>query len=107
MLVDDNEIVRKGLLEAIEHSDDFTVVGQTGESGEALGLAQRLRPDLILLDALMHGKNGIDVCREITAALPDAKVLKPTALTDRHASTGRWPPGRLAIGPSCGAGTRS
>ena len=45
MLVDDNEIVRKGLKEASQHSDDFTVVGQSGEGEEALGLAERLLPD--------------------------------------------------------------
>ena len=86
MLVDDNEIVRKGLQEALEHSDDFTVVGQTGEGQEALGLAERLLPDVILMDVLMPGKNGIDACREITTALPDAKVLMLTAFSDskRH-----------------------
>ena len=85
MLVDDNEIVRKGLQEALEHVADFTVVGQTGEGAEALGLAQRLRPDVILMDVLMPGMNGIDACREITTALPDAKVLMLTAFSDRNA----------------------
>ena len=83
VLVDDNEIVRKGLQAALEHSDDFTVVGQTGEGEEALGLAERLRPDVILMDVLMPGMNGIDACREITTALPDAKVLMLTAFSDR------------------------
>ncbi len=86
MLVDDNEIVRKGLQEALEHSDDFTVVGQTGEGEEALDMAQRLRPDVILMDVLMPGMDGIDACREITSAMPDAKVLMLTAFTDRSAS---------------------
>ena len=104
MLVDDNGIVRRGLLETIEHSDGFTV-GQTGESEKALGLAQRLRPDLILLDVLMPGKNGIDVRRDLPAALPDAKVLMLTPSRTATPLTGRWPPGRLAICPSCGAGT--
>ena len=85
LLVDDNEIVRKGLQEALEHSDDFVVVGQTGEGEEALGLAARLRPDVILMDVLMPGKNGIDACREITTALPDVNVLMLTAFSDRDA----------------------
>ena len=87
MLVDDNEIVRKGLQEAIGHADDFAVVGraQTGKGEDALGLAERLRPDVILMDVLMPGKNGIDACREITTALPDAKVLMLTAFSDRGA----------------------
>ena len=86
MLVDDNEIVRKGIQETLEHSDDFVVVGQTGDGEEALGLAERLRPDVILMDVLMPGKNGIDVCRDIRAALPEARVLMLTALLDRDAS---------------------
>ena len=85
MLVDDSEIVRKGLHQALEHSDDFMVVGQTGEGEEALGLAERLRPDVILMDVLMPGKNGIDACREITTALPGAKVLMLTAFSDGNA----------------------
>ena len=85
MLVDDNEIVRKGLQEVLEHAADFTVVGQTGEAEEALGLAERLLPDIILLDVLMPGKNGIDACREITTALPDAKVLMLSAFSDSGA----------------------
>ena len=86
MLVYDSGIVRRCLLETIEHSDGFTIVGQTGESEKALGLAQRLRPDLILLDVLMPGRNGIDARRAITAALPGAKVPMLNALTDRLAS---------------------
>ena len=86
VLVDDNESVRKGLQEALEHADDFTVVGQTGEGEEALGLAEELRPDIILMDVLMPGKNGIDACLEITTALPGAIVLMLTAFSDRNAA---------------------
>ena len=85
MLVDDNEIVRKGLQEALEHSDDFAVVGQTGEGAEALDMAQRLRPDVILMDVLMPGMDGIEACQAITAAMPDAKVLMLSAFVDRSA----------------------
>ena len=99
MLVDDNELFRKGLQEVLEHSDDFTVIGQTGEGEEALDLAKRLQPDVILMDLLMPGKNGIDSCRDIVTAIPDAKVLMLSVFSDRHASnraaaagaTGYWP----------------
>ena len=99
MLVDDNEIVRKGLQEALEHSDDFTVVGQTGEGEEALGLAERLRPDVILMDVLMPGKNGIDACREIMTALPNAKVLMLTAFSDSNASNNAVAAGAIGYLP--------
>ena len=99
MLVDDNEIVRKGLQDALEHSDDFTVVGQTGRGEEALGLAERLRPDVILMDVLMPGKNGIDACREITTALPGAKVLMLSAFSDRNASDNALAAGAMGYLP--------
>ena len=84
MLVDDNEMFRKGLQEVLEHSDDFTVIGQTGEGEEALDLAKRLRPDVILMDLLMPGKNGIDSCRGYSDRTPrcesaDAeRILEPS-----------------------------
>ena len=99
MLVDDNESVRRGLQDALEQSDDFTVVGQTGEGEEALSLAQRLRPDVILMDVLMHGTDGIDACREITTAMPDAKVLMLSAFTDRSASNRAAAAGALGYLP--------
>ena len=85
MLVDDNEIVRKGLSEALEYAADFAVVGHTGDPEEALGMAKGLRPDVILMDVLMPGKNGIEACREITTVLPDTKVLMLSAFSDRDA----------------------
>ena len=99
MLVDDNEIVRKGLQDALEHSDDFTVVGQTGQGEEALGLAKSLRPDVILMDVLMPGKNGIDACREIMTALPGAKVLMLSAFSDRNASDNALAAGAMGYLP--------
>ena len=99
MLVDDNEIVRKGLQDALEHSDDFTVVGQTGQGEEALGLAESLRPDVILMDVLMPGKNGIDACREIMTALPGAKVLMLTAFSDRNAADNALAAGAMGYLP--------
>ena len=99
MLVDDNEIVRKGLQEAIEHSDDFTVVGETAEGDGALELVRELGPDVILLDVLMPGKDGIQVCREIVAAMPEAKVMMLSAFTDRSARNNALAAGALGYLP--------
>ena len=99
MLVDDNEIVRKGLQDALEPSDDFAVAGQTGKGEEALGLAERLRPDVILVDVLMPGKNGIVACGEITTALPGAKALMLTAFSDRNAMDGALAAGAIGYLP--------
>ena len=64
-----------------------------------MDLADRLRHDVILMDLLMTGKKGIDACRDIMTALPEAKVLMLSVFSDRSASnraaaagaTGYWP----------------
>ena len=99
MLVDDNEVFRRGLREVLEHSNDFTVVGETGESENAAALAGTLRPDVILMDLLMPGKSGVDACKEIVDAIPTAKVLMLSVFSDNSATTraaaagamGYWP----------------
>ena len=82
MLVDDNVIIREGLKQALEHVDDFTVIGQTGKGEEAVELAKKLLPDVILMDVLMPGKSGIEACREIKGVLPDTKILMFSAFLD-------------------------
>ena len=85
MLVDDHEIMRDGLREVLQRSGDFEVVGEAGDGVAAVRVAQRLRPDLIIMDAMMPLKNGIDACREITEMLPETKVLILTASTEEDA----------------------
>ena len=85
MLVDDHEIMRAGLREVVESSGDFEVVGQAADGEAAVSLAQRLRPDVIIMDVMMPLKSGIDACREITEILPDTRVLMLTAATEEDA----------------------
>lgn len=85
LVVDDHEIMRDGLSEVLQASGDFRVVGQAGDGDSAVLLAQQLRPDVILMDVMMPGKNGIEACRETTTALPDTKVLILTASSDEDA----------------------
>jgi len=82
MIVDDHSIMRDGLQEMLDRFDDFQVVGQARDGREAVKVAQRLKPDVIIMDVIMPVKNGVDACREIMAAVPETRVLVLTASTD-------------------------
>ena len=73
MLVDDHEIMRDGLRELLQRAGGFEVVGHAGDGAAAVRIAERLRPDLIIMDVMMPLMNGIDACREIMETLPDAR----------------------------------
>ena len=85
LLVDDHEIMRDGLREVLQREGDFDVVGQAGDGAAAVRIAQRLRPDVVIMDVMMPLKNGIDACREITEMLPDTRVLILTASAEDDA----------------------
>ena len=81
--MDDHEIMRDGLREVLERSEDFKVVGQAADGEAAVRQALSLRPDVIVMDVMMPLKNGIDACREVTERLADTKVLILTAASER------------------------
>ena len=85
MLVDDHEMMRDGLREALQRTGDYEVVGEAGDGVEAVWIAQSLRPDVIIMDVMMPLQNGIDACREIMEVLPETRVLMVTAATERDA----------------------
>ena len=85
LLVDDHEIMRDGLREVLQREGDFDVVGQAGDGAAAVRIAQKLRPDVVIMDVMMPLKNGIDACREITEMLPDTRVLILTAASEDDA----------------------
>lgn len=85
LLVDDHEMVRMGLRTALELEDDFEVVGEAESGEEAVRLAERLQPDLVLMDVMMAGLGGIAACREIKEKPGAPKVLMLTSSTDQQA----------------------
>ena len=85
MLVDDHPIVRDGLRDALRLSGEFDVVGVAGDGAEAVRLAGELSPDVVVMDVMMPGQNGIEACREITEMLPGVRVLILTASTEEEA----------------------
>ena len=85
MVVDDHPMMRDGLRDALEESGRFEVVGLAADGEEAVRTAEGLGPEVIVMDVMMPGKDGIDACREIMELLPDTQVLMLTASTEGDA----------------------
>ena len=85
MVVDDHPIMRDGLRDALEASGRLEVVGLAGDGDEAVRTVEGLGPEVIVMDVMMPGKDGIDACREIMELLPDTRVLMLTASAEEDA----------------------
>ena len=81
MVVDDHEFVRTMMCELIDGTDDMQVVGEAPDGAQALPVAQETRPDVVLMDLSMPIMNGIDATREVTASIPEARVIVLTTST--------------------------
>jgi DNA-binding NarL/FixJ family response regulator len=81
LLVDDEANMRRSLRYLLE-VEDVTVVGECGDGAEAVALARRLRPDVVLMDLRMPGLNGLEATRQIKEALPGTQVVIFTAYDD-------------------------
>jgi DNA-binding NarL/FixJ family response regulator len=84
-LLDDHEIVRRGLRELLELEGDFEVVGESGSAQEATRRIPALRPDVALLDARLPDGSGIDTCRAIRSLDPGIAALIVTSYDDDEA----------------------
>lgn len=82
LIVDDHEIVREGLQILLAEEPDFEVVGTAGDGAVAVGLAQETKPDVIIMDLVMPGLNGIEATRRLHAQNPEARVLVLTTFAD-------------------------
>lgn len=84
LIVDDHEVVRQGLQLMLEATDDLRVVGHASTGEQALERVAALRPDLLLLDLRLPGRDGIKVLRQIKRSQPNTKVLVLTGIDTRH-----------------------
>ena len=85
MLVDDHPVVKEGLRGLLEDLRDLEIVGEASDGVEAVSEAERLEPDVIVMDVLMPRLDGIEACREIMEKLPGTQVLMLTASTEKDA----------------------
>src|SRR4051794_24350855 len=84
-LLDDHEIVRRGLRELLESDGDIEVVGESGLAQEATRRIPALRPDVAVLDGRLPDGSGIDVCRDIRSQHPEIAALILTSYDDDEA----------------------
>jgi two-component system response regulator DevR len=84
-LLDDHDIVRRGIASLLEGEPDIEVVGQSGLAGEGLEEILQLRPDVAVLDAHLPDGSGLDVCREMRSVDPNIKAMILTSYQDDDA----------------------
>src|SRR5687767_2424631 len=82
VIADDHVFFRDGVRSLVEMAPDLELVGEAGTGDEAISLAARLQPDVILMDIQMPGTNGIEATRQIVQASPHIRVLMVTMFED-------------------------
>ena len=75
LLVDDHSLVRRGFRRMLEDESDINVVGEASSGSDAVDLARKLKPQVILMDCALQGESGITVTRSILSTLPETAVL--------------------------------
>ena len=84
LLADDHRIMREGLRALLENQPEMTVVAEAENGRRAVELAQKLHPDVVIMDVSMTELNGIEATRQIRASLPNAKVIALSIHSDRR-----------------------
>jgi DNA-binding NarL/FixJ family response regulator len=84
MLVDDHLVVRRGLRGFLELLRDIEVVGEAEDGAQAVALADRLRPDVILMDLLMPVMDGLTAIAEIKKAQPEVEIVAVTSFIEEE-----------------------
>ena len=97
LLADDHLIIREGLRSLLELHADLTVVGDAETGREAVTMARKLNPDIVIMDVSMPELNGIEATRRIIAEVPDTKVISLSMHTDNRFIIGMLSAGASGI----------
>lgn len=84
-LVDDHEVVRRGLVDLLGADPELDVVGEAGSVAEAMARVPAARPDVAVLDVRLPDGNGIELCRDLLSRMPDLRCLILTSYTSDEA----------------------
>ncbi|WP_235672700.1 response regulator [Mycolicibacterium hodleri] len=84
-LVDDHEVVRRGLIDLLGADPELDVIGEAGTVADAMARIPALRPDVAVLDVRLPDGNGIELCRDLLSRLPDLRCLMLTSFTSDEA----------------------
>jgi DNA-binding NarL/FixJ family response regulator len=84
-IMDDHEVVRRGLIDLVSAEPDMEVVGEAGTAAEALARIPQTKPHIAVLDVRLPDGNGVEVCRDIRTELPDTQCLMLTSYADDEA----------------------
>jgi two-component system, NarL family, response regulator DevR len=84
-LMDDHEVVRRGLRDLLEAEGEFVVVGEAGTAAQALARVPALNPQVAVLDVRLPDGNGVTVCRELRSRMPELACLMLTSFSDDEA----------------------
>ena len=84
-LLDDHEVVRRGVRDMVETAPDLTVIGEASTAAEAMAAVPSLRPDVAVLDVRLPDGDGVTVCRELRSQMPDLVCLMLTSFADDEA----------------------
>jgi NarL family two-component system response regulator LiaR len=88
LIADDHAVVRQGLRMFLGLDPDFRIVGEAVDGAQAVALARQLRPDVVLMDLLMPGMDGIQATAAIRSELPDTEVVALTSVLEDNAVIG-------------------
>lgn len=83
LIVDDHDMVRSGLEVMLETSDDLALVGQAARGEDAVRLCQDLRPDVVLMDLVMPGMDGVEATQALRATCPDTRIIALTSFKEK------------------------
>ncbi|WP_310786422.1 response regulator transcription factor [Mycobacterium sp. Z3061] len=84
-LVDDHEVVRRGLVDLLASDPELEVIGEAGSVSEAMARIPALKPDVAVLDVRLPDGNGIELCRDLLSAVPELRCLMLTSFTSDEA----------------------